>query len=42
MYSVLDKNKIQKLVLFLNDVWFTLTRNVNRLTCIGVTKISVL
>jgi len=41
MYSVLDKYKIQKLVLFLNDVWFTLSSNVNRLTCIGVMKIAV-
>ena len=41
MYSVLDKNNIQKLVLFLIDVWFTLSRNVNRLTCVGVMKIAV-
>jgi len=41
MYSVLDKIKIQKLLLFLNDVWFTLSRNVYRSTCVGVMKIAV-
>jgi len=41
VYSVLHKNKIQKLVLFLNDVWLTLSRNVNGLTCVGVMKIAV-
>lgn len=27
--SVLDKNKLQTLTLFLNNAWFTLHRNIN-------------
>ena len=35
--SVLYKNKIQELVFFLDEALYTLRRNVNKVTVVGVT-----